>query len=180
MDSLIKEINKLAESVGFSQVGSGHPLYPNLPENAYAYSSDYAWLVVWPVAETTDSALKLADQSAQNHFAESLPPQAGQTGSVIDAYVVLVLPDPPNPDMVEIRRARLKRSICRRAVVWYEEQSNSWNGLDSITVLGVRGLGPREGPRNLPNLPKDEKILLEKIGVDGKQAALCHLTEISQ
>lgn len=179
LDSLISEITSLAALVGFAQADSAHPLCRDLPANAYALVSSYGWLVVWPVPDVSDPALLRADRMAEDHFTEAFPPEAGQAGAVVDGYVVLALPSAPGPDMAEVRRVRLKRSVCRRAVVWYDEQELRWHGIDSITVLAVPGLGSNNGPRGLPDLSAEEMNLLDDIGTDGKRAAQLHLAEIA-
>ena len=180
IDYLIAEIRSLGSAVGFSEPGPDHPLYgADLPEDVHAFASRYAWLLVWPVAEASGPALLKADRMAEEYFAEAFPPDAGQIGHVIDGYVVFALASRPTVALPEARQVRLKRTICRRAVVWYDEPEQTWQGVESITVLDVPGLGGGKGLRRLPNLSADQAALLEVIAADGKTAATVHIGEIT-
>lgn len=175
---LLSEIGRLSQTVGFAPAAAGHPLRNGLPAQAGAFVSQYAWLLVWPVADASGPVLLAADQAAADHLVQALPPEAGRTGSVIDGYVVLALPSAPDGDLPEIRQVRLKRSLCRRAVVWPAVSGDGWEGVGAVTVLDIPGLGEDSGLRRLPELSADEAALLARIDRDGKAVAQADIEDI--
>lgn len=171
LEMLITDIQSLGDLVKFQPVSAQHPLRKTMPEHARAFDSGYAWLVVWPVSETSAEALLAADHAAEDLFIQAFPPEAGQSGSVIDGYVVLALPSRPPTSLAEVRHVRLARSVCRRSVVWWDDGKGRWMDVDTITVVGIAGIGGGQGPNAGPGLSEGESAFVGRISTEGGAAA---------
>lgn len=175
IDRLAQEVGPLAYQVGFISAPPDSLICKNLPAQARAYTAPYAWLVLWPVEAAEDNALAAADTALERHFLHAFPPDSARSGSVIDGYGVLALPEFPDTGLEMIRRLRLKRSVFRRCVVWWNSQKGRWEDVGSITALGIPGIGHLGGSRDMLSMTPDETRLYET--ADGAELARAHITE---
>jgi hypothetical protein len=174
---LLEEVEPLAYQVGFA---SAHPdalILKNLPGQARAYVAPYAWLVLWPVESADEATLATADAALERHFLHAFPSESGRAGSVIDGYGVLALPEFPRSGLDMIRTLRLKRSVFRRCVVWWNTQESRWEDVGSITVLGIPGLGRLGAGRGMLSMTPEEQRLYE--AANGASLVSEHIAEVS-
>lgn len=177
VDRLLEEVEPLAHQVGFASAPPDALILKNLPAQARAYVAPYAWLVLWPVESADEAALATADTALERHFLHAFPPESGRAGSVIDGYGILALPAYPESGLDMIRGLRLKRSVFRRCVVWWNSRKSRWEDVGSITVLGIPGLGHLGAGRGMLSMTQEEQRLYE--AANGANLALGHIAEVS-
>lgn len=149
------------------------------PEGAALWSSSYARVLLWPCAGGDLGAVEQAAAQAQAWFDEILV-QAERTsyGGLIDGYLVLALPEPPE-DVAreEIRRLELSAQVCRKHLIWpstpteHNYEPSLWQRVADITVLGLpEASAPLSNELHWPNLDTEAQALwtqLTTLGVTG-------------
>jgi hypothetical protein len=176
-------IDAQASPTGLTKADGGHPIRQDLPPGGEAWLSEHAWMLLWPVDDASSFTIKQAWRDAERHLDEVIPDEVATGGSVIDGYVVLALPERPTGDdaLAMIREAELSPHICRKHVVWRDDEANdeddggasgrAWRNVDTITVLSLPNVTPSAGRVAFPQLPADAAALLDRILIDWRKAA---------
>lgn len=134
------EIGALCEKVGLKPTPLSEIDAFATPPGAALWSSDYACVLLWPVAEQGGLALQDALGKAEGYFDELLVErEAGNR--TIDGYLILALPFEPLDEMAElVSRAELSTQFCRKHLIWpnkNEEGKTVWPRIAAITVLAL-------------------------------------------
>ena len=99
-------------------------------------------------------------------------------GGLIDGYLVLALPEPPEVDAREkIRRLELSSQVCRKHIIWPSTPADQahepglWQRVADITVLGLpETSAPSSSELGWPELDSEAQALwaeLSTLGVNG-------------
>jgi hypothetical protein len=179
VDRLAGELAVRAEPIGFREVGCGpEDSGPEPPRGTRVWASRYAILALCPVWDPAVGALDETTRLAMLWLAERLDIEE-ERGRLLDAYLVLALPEPPTgPLLAAARETELDPSTCRKHTIW-PDADGSWAArLDHVTVLDLppaRGLpGPGE-PFVLPDRARsalemaagtDARRVIERIAAD--------------
>lgn len=172
-------IDAQASPAGLTKADGEHPIRQDLPPEGEAWLGEHAWMLLWPVDDASSITIERAWHDAERHLDELIPDEVATGGSVIDGYVVLALPERPTGDdaLAMIREAELSPHICRKQVVWRDDEANdgddggAWRNVDTITVLSLPNITPSAGRVAFPQLPTDATALLDRILIDWRKAA---------
>lgn len=116
-----------------------------MPQLTALWSSPYAHLLFWPVADISPEEIGRCASEAEGWFDEFLTTiEAASRGRPVDGYLVLALPCPPEVDASdEIRRVELSSRICRKHLIWPNAPEGTdiplepWCRIADVTVLGL-------------------------------------------
>lgn len=140
MKALNDELNKLCVRVELFRA----PKLPVVqaaepPQDAAIWEGTYASLVLWPVAESDQSQVRLAVARGQDWIDAVLNATERRVPlRTADGYLVLALPARPSRELEEdIRQIELSTQVCRKHVIWPRPDMTSWERLAYITVLGI-------------------------------------------
>ena len=177
-EELIDLIERYAKRVGIDR---------ELPAEADGriWAGRYAQIALCIVKECSIGAIVDAKESWQQKLDESLVRQEQANLTVIDGYLVLALPDPPDDGLrTQIRQVEMDTFICRKHLVWPEKgdtPEEMWRRLFKVTVLGLPPSPPLSGGPNMPALSGSQRSILNLIREMGPaRAAASMLSEGSQ
>lgn len=114
------------------------------PPGAALWSSNYAQLVLWPVASNEGEIIARATDEGEG-WLDALLSQAERSPAMpLDGYLVLALPAAPALEADEdIRKVELSASICRKHLVWPSSAealatgAEPWARVADVTMLGL-------------------------------------------
>lgn len=114
------------------------------PAGAALWSSNYAQLLLWPVASNESEVIALATDEGEG-WLDALLSQAERSPTIpLDGYLVLALPAAPTPEAdKEIRKVELSVKICRKHLVWpsspeaLAKGAGPWARVADVTMLGL-------------------------------------------
>jgi len=179
--SASEQLNELCIKVGLDRA-------PDLPSPGIAisapagtalWSSSYALVLLWPCRGGDYASVEHAAAQGQAWFDEVLVrKERSSLGGLIDGYLVLALPQPPEVDAREkIRRLELSSQVCRKHIIWPStpvDQSHEpglWQRVADITVLGLpEASAPSSSELGWPELDSEAQALwteLSTLGVNG-------------
>jgi hypothetical protein len=105
------------------------------------WAGPYAQIALGIVKECTVPAIMAAKEGWQLKLDESLIRQEQANLTVIDGYLILSLPAPPDDTLRStIRELEMDTFICRKHLVWPEEGNlpeEKWRRIFKVTVLGL-------------------------------------------
>ncbi|MBR1325704.1 hypothetical protein [Bradyrhizobium ottawaense] len=142
-----QEIDALGRKVGFrrsevlppTENGVRAPLYSAL------WTSDYAYLLFWPIAGSSPGVLQAGAIEAEGWFDELLSSAESQRSDrVVDGYLIFGLAHPPTDEVKDqIRHLELSTRVCRKHFIWPsdeqrdEECTEGWSRVADVTALGL-------------------------------------------
>lgn len=114
------------------------------PAGAALWSSNYAQLLLWPVASNEAEMIARATDEGEG-WLDALLSQAERSPAIpMDGYLVLALPTAPALEAdEEIRKVELSASICRKHLVWPSSAealaagAGPWSRVADVTMLGL-------------------------------------------
>jgi len=129
----------------------------NMREDATFWSSRYACVLLWPIRAATADTLRHEAVVAEGVFHDALNDLEGERrGRPVDGYLILALDAKPPSDVdVIIRALELSSRVCRKHVVWPEQDDahaltdtdeRPWPRIESVTVLGLPDVECRNRP----------------------------------
>ena len=168
-DRLLRKIHWRAKLAGLTKAPPSHVRSQLAPENAGAFVSEYAWILVVPVDPADPARITNACADAHQCFRDAFDREPDRDGTVTDGYAVLALMRKPDDACAEaVRTAELSTAICRKHVVWWD--GAAWQRVDAITVLSPPK-PPRTGGRvAFPTLPEKQWTLAETVRANVKDA----------
>ncbi|MET4791644.1 hypothetical protein ABIF64_003822 [Bradyrhizobium japonicum] len=115
------------------------------PDYSALWISDYAYLLLWPIAGNSPDALQAGAVEAEGWFDELLSSVESQRSDrVVDGYLVCALSQLPADEVKDqIRHLELSTRICRKHFIWPEDEQVSetcaggWSRVADVTVLGL-------------------------------------------
>ncbi|MCY1669588.1 hypothetical protein OVA07_00995 [Novosphingobium sp. SL115] len=114
------------------------------PSGAALWSSNYAQLVLWPVASNEGEVIARATDEGEGWLDAVLAHADRSPAIPLDGYLVLALPAAPAPEAdEEIRKVELSARICRKHLVWpsspeaVAEGAGPWARVADVTMLGL-------------------------------------------
>lgn len=114
------------------------------PAGAALWSSDYAQLLLWPVASSEGEAISRATDEGEGWLDAVLSRAERSPAIPLDGYLVLALPAAPTPEADdEIRKIELSARICRKHLVWPSSSealakgAGPWARVADVTMLGL-------------------------------------------
>jgi hypothetical protein len=117
------------------------------------WQSDFAILALVHVSKAD---LMCIDQTLSFASQWLLPLLEGEekSGRLIDGYLLLALPAKPDGDLLtRVREIERETSLCRKHVLWPDDD-NSWSAsLNGVTTLGLPAAAPPSGALVEPTLP---------------------------
>jgi hypothetical protein len=169
---LIDLIEKYARTVGidrpFPAEGDGR-----------IWAGRYAQIALCMVKECSIDALMDAKERWQQKLDESLVRQEQANLTVIDGYLLLALPAPPDDSLrARIREVEMDTFICRKHVVWPEKgelPEERWRRLFKVTVLGLPPSPPLSGGPNVPALSGTQRSIWRQIREMGPERAAARI-----
>jgi hypothetical protein len=154
-EELIDLIEKYARTVGIDR-----PFPPEADGRIWA--GRYAQIALCMVKKCTIDAIMAAKESWQQKLDESLVRQEQANLTVIDGYLLLALPAPPDDRLrAQIRGVEMDTFICRKHLVWPENgelPEERWRRLFNVTVLGLPPSPPLSFGPNMPLLSGSQRI----------------------
>ncbi|MEG0866482.1 MAG: hypothetical protein RSG77_05450 [Hafnia sp.] len=131
MDNLIAELDVKARLAGFAPFTH----IPTPPDQLLAYwESDYACIGLWKTDCTDVQAFEISRINAEK-LLDKYAREREMNGVVIDASIVLALPETHSLPSSIIRQAELDTRLVRKHVVWAVE--NIWQRTGRVTLLGL-------------------------------------------
>lgn len=145
---LVSEFNTLASAAGFSR-SEKEPS----PLDTALWRSDFAILALVRVREADAVLLDQAFIHSTEWISRLLTIEE-KHGRLIDGYLVLAMPSKPDDALLtQVRRIESDTSVCRKHVLW-PDQDLSWSSaLYSVTTLGLPAAAPVSGEMTEPELP---------------------------
>lgn len=118
------------------------------PAGAALWTSEYAQLLLWPVASNESEAIVQAADEGEGWLDAALSAADGPSRIPIDGYLVLALPEAPTVEADQVvRRVELSSTICRKHLVWpssaaaVAEGAEPWARVTDVTLLGLPDVG---------------------------------------
>ena len=145
------------------------------PDGMVLWSSAYAHLLLWPVASNVGKAIARATDEGEG-WLDAMLSRADRPAKIpLDGYLVLALPDAPEPESEEeVRKVELSARICRKHLVWpslpeaLADGAAPWARVADVTMLGLPDsiTAAGDGPY-WPEISSDAEALwqeLQKMG----------------
>lgn len=180
-DSWLAPLTKFARKVGFVQTSLGDVQgAPDLPSGSVLWRSAYAQLLVVPIINVTDENLRSTVAIGQEWLDASCMAQERSEQRVIDAYLLLILPERLPPELFQVvSEIELDPTTCRKHVAWPVpgvDDEIIWRSLLRVTSLGLPDSPTASGMTNTPTLSSGlQKMLLTDVkDLKGKPAARQH------
>jgi hypothetical protein len=131
---LVDLIERHAKQVGIDRI-------IGVEADGRIWAGCYAQIALGIVKECVVPAIMAAKESWQMKLDESLIRQEQANLTVIDGYLILALPGPPDDGVrARIRELEMDTFICRKHLVWPEEGNlpeERWRRIFKVTVLGL-------------------------------------------
>jgi len=131
------------------------------------WGSKYSMIALWKVSNCSINSIVDAKRVGQQTIDEVITLREKEYSTVIDGYLILVLPERPDEKLREfIRQIEMDTGVCRKHVVWPEDGASPeeiWRRIFKVTVLGLPSSpGPASGV-NMPNLDESQKRIWSHI-----------------
>lgn len=177
-DGLVAILDRYAGAVGLKRVDP----YPTLggagtlPPGAALWAASYAHVLLWPVAVSSVTNLLGAAEEGQNWFDLWLSAEELRLPGLVDGYLVLMLPTPPDADLrTHLARIESDPRVCRKHVIWPGAGGSSLNGWSRVGRITLLGLPPSPGhgaPAEPPSLTKDQQSVVDGVLMGSVSAAV--------
>ena len=142
---------ELAASVGFEPMEAPQMELAN-SEGAEFWRNEFALLVLADV-ESTSEALKQSLHVCSDIIARYLTQQQGNR-RLIDGYLLLLMPTKPDEALRPVvQQIELNTSVCRKHVIWPDEDGNWSSALGTVTTLGLPEVTFSLEPITEPEIP---------------------------
>ncbi|CAB3647373.1 hypothetical protein [Achromobacter pestifer] len=151
------------------------------PEGTTLWFSSYARLLLWPCGASESTSVDQAAAVGQAWFDELLvQSERSMRGRPIDGYLVLALPQAPDPQALEdIRRLELSAQVCRKHLIWpssandVDHEAGRWRRVADVTVLGLPDAAAAPGPElRWPDLDTEAQALWTELASIGVSEAI--------
>ncbi len=127
-------IEKYAGAVGIAERNLEEP-------DGRLWAGRYAQIALCLVQECTIDALLSQTEIWQEKLDEQLLRQEQKQATVIDGYLMLILPESPDKRLrAYIREVEMDTAVCRKHVVWPEpgaRPEEKWRRIFKVTALGL-------------------------------------------
>lgn len=155
------ELDALAAATGFRKEIApeiGVPMPPDLK----LWTSEFALLALVRIAKTESESLDQVFLDSSEWMSRALKIEE-KKGRLIDGYLLLAMPSKPDATLLaEVRRVESDTSVCRKHVLW-PEQDQSWGPtLYAVTTLGLPSATSMGSTVTEPELPLAAKRALQE------------------
>ncbi len=148
----IPEFNLLATGAGFLRVEAAPGGESTTPEYEQ-WRSAFAILALVRVSEASSRPLDTSFTQSTEWISALLKSEENQ-GRLIDGYLLLAIPSKPDAALLaQVRRIESDTSVCRKHVLWPEENHSWLPTLYAVTTLGLPSSSKIVGEVKLPELP---------------------------
>lgn len=172
IQELVELIERHAKQVGIDRI-------LGVEADGRIWAGRYAQVALAIVKECTATAIMAAKESWQLKLDESLIRQEQANLTVIDGYLILSLPAPPDDALRStIRELEMDTFICRKHLVWPEEGNlpeERWRRIYKVTVLGLPPSPELSGGVSLPALNDLQRRLWKEIRKMGPARAAARI-----
>jgi hypothetical protein len=157
----------LAESVGFRPMPAPQLEFANM-DGLEFWRSPFAILALTKVEENSLRSLNQAFAESSDIIGRIICLEQGNR-RLIDGYLLLLMSEKPEEELrLGVQEAELNTSICRKHVLWPDEDGSWLSALSTVTTLGLPEVSPISTPLIEPVLPRIAKQALELL--ESKQA----------
>lgn len=143
------------------------------------WAGRYAQIALCIVKECSIEKISDAKDGWQQKLDESLVRQEQANLTVIDGYLILALPAPPDDSLrAHIREVEMDTFICRKHVVWPEQgdaPEEIWRRVFKVTVLGLPPSPELSRGVNMPALNGSQRSVWSHIREMGPERAAARI-----
>jgi hypothetical protein len=160
-ESLIPLFEKYIRSVGIED------LIHSVDGKEKIWAGQYSQIGVFQVDECSKNSILCIKERGQEILDGFLFEMEKDSSTVIDGYLVFVLPEPPDDKIREtIREIEMDTAVCRKHFVWPENRDSLekvWNRIFQISVLGLPPSLETAGGANMPALSEFQQSIWNRI-----------------
>ena len=152
---LMELIDVYAGAVGLRR--SSPPLVANGDvDHSILWEAPYAHLLLWRIQSTGTAEIHTEVEKVQEILDGLLLTAEKRLSGVIDGYLLLLLGNEPDEDILNlIRNLELDTNVCRKSFIWPgggDTPEARWRRLWRTTVIGLPGSPPPGRMVDLPQL----------------------------
>lgn len=158
-DTLLLELETFAVPVGFRK-SSAHAANA-IPPDLQLWESDFALLALVRAGDSDVGSLAKAFANASDWMLLSLKAEE-KKGRLFDGYLLFALSSKPEGDLLaEVRRIEGDTRVCRKHVLWPDEDHSWSTTLSAVTTLGLPSATVPDGAAVEPTLSISPQRALE-------------------
>lgn len=160
-ETLLQDLDALATEVGFHKQIAPETNVPPPPGSQF-WVSPFAFIGLVSVANADTKSLDQAFLDASDWMSLALK-TAEKQGRLLDGYLLLAMPSIPSADLLrDVRRVETNTSVCRKHVLWPDENLSWRKTLAAVTTIGLPAALASNGAIVEPELPLSAQRALEE------------------
>lgn len=157
----VQELDQLAAAAGFRKAELPEVGIP-APQDLKFWTSDFAFLALVSVPENDAGSLDRTFFEASGWMSLALKAEE-KLGHLIDGYLLLAMRSKPDATLLaEVRRVESDTSVCRKHLLWPDEDRTWTATLYAVTTLGLPSATPASNAVTEPDLPFVAKRALDE------------------